>query len=132
MGDMLKDVQLFRMNQPAIELIEYCHPYEAVEDDGIVYALISWIQIIIELSICNGVGEIVVELSKGDVEERGKGNEEGHAINLPPDVWSHYSVTLSCWWSLDDFWVWLLRSQSNCCQSVHDQVNPQQLDDSEN
>lgn len=112
-----KDVELV-VETTVVELVEDLHPDESVKDHGVELKLLGW------------VGSVILEdLGSGKVEDEGDneledGLTDDHLPHVDGDEW----CLLTSWLAVENLWSWRIGGKGQSSESVHDQVDPQQLD----
>ena len=115
--DAFEDVELV-VQTPVVEDVEDLHPHETVENDGV------------QLKLHVGIRQIVAKnVTTGEVEDE----DDGELVDvLPHDLLPHRSgdkrLILALRRAVQDLLRWWVCGECEGGESVHDQVDPEQLD----
>ena len=140
--EALEDSEVSSADLSAVDLIEDLEEHEDIEDVSEMSLLVLSIsvgQLLGFSSITSwvrdqGVGSVgsVVDSSEESAKEHDETHKEdvpdGNTKDLSPDGSAQNGSLLLEWSALDHRWKWWLSGESEGCEGIHDQVDPEELD----
>lgn len=126
---------VFGVKLSAVEHVEESHHHEGLEHQGVVLHAVGWDSLSVNFVVEGLVQQVVLDSEHGwSSEEHDKHHEglvEELTCNSSPHERSEDLVTLLDALSSEFFWMWCFGAEGNSGSYVHDDVDPEELDDGE-
>jgi hypothetical protein len=133
--DALKYVELwviFLTKLSAIEHIEEIHHHEGLEEEGVMKHVVGWVLVfVIEWGLDQVVADSEHPWSSKEQDEHHNGLIECLRSHSSPHEWGQNLVILLDALSSKFFWVWGFGRKCDGSHNIHNNVDPEELNDRE-